>query len=127
MLDYSGASLAGLAWVAWHGSSGAHTADLTDAERLAQAALAAWQRQGVPYPFYWQALWPLIGVALAGERHADAISHARRLLEPGQQVLPPDLAVLVQAAVDAWDAGRTAAAADRLCAALELAQRTHFS
>ncbi|MBP8293896.1 MAG: AAA family ATPase, partial [Caldilineaceae bacterium] len=127
MLDYSGASLAGLAWVTWHGSSGAHTADLTDAERLAQAALAAWQRQGVPYPFYWQALWPLIGVALAGERHADAISHARRLLEPGQQVLPPDLAVLVQAAVDAWDAGRTAAAADRLCAALELAQRTHFS
>ena len=112
MLDYSGASLAGLAWVAWRRSSGAPTAGLAEAERLAQAALEAWQQHGAPYPFYWQALWPLIGVALARERPADALTHARRLLEPGQQLLPPGLAALIQAAVDAWDAGRAAAAAE---------------
>ena len=48
------------------------------------AALEAWRRYSTPNPFYWQALWPLIGIALAQERPAEAIAHARRLHERGQ-------------------------------------------
>ena len=50
--------------------------DLPEAERLAQAALDAWRLQAMPYPFYWQALWPLIGVAVAQDRLADAVAYA---------------------------------------------------
>lgn len=127
MFDYRGACLAGLAWVAWQRSSGSPAAGMAEAERLAQAALEAWRAHAYPYPFYWQALWPLIGVSLAHERHADAIAHAQRLLDPGQQLLPSDLTGLVQSAVDAWRAGRSDPAIDRLRVALALAQQTHFS
>ena len=53
---------AGLAWVAWQGG------DLAKADQLAQTAIEAWRLFGWPYTHYWQALWPLIGVALAQDR-----------------------------------------------------------
>ena len=114
MLDYLGASQAGLAWVAWRrGAAIQQGASLAEAEHLALVALEAWCHYGTPYPFYWQALWPLIGVALAQERPAEAVAHARRLHEPGQQLLPADLAALTAAALDAWDAGQFDAARQR--------------
>ena len=96
MLDYLGASQAGLAWVAWRRG---------DTSPLLCAAWSKpngwrwprWRPGGataMPYPFYWQALWPLIGVALAQERPADAIAYARRLHDPSQQLLPAELAAL---------------------------------
>ena len=69
-----------------------------EAERLAQAALDAWRLQAMSYPFSWQALWPLIGVAVARDRMADAVVYARQLWEPDQQVLPSELEALLTAA-----------------------------
>ena len=60
----------------------------------------------MPYPFYWQALWPLIGVALAQDRPADAILYARQLCDPSQQILPWNIEEPLAAAVAAWDAGQ---------------------
>ena len=82
MLDYLGAGRANMAWLA------ARRGDLVEAERLGQAALEAWRTYAMPYPFYWQMLWPLIGVALAQDRPADAIPHVRQLCDPSQQLLP---------------------------------------
>ena len=128
-LDYLGASQANLAWVAWRRSDIASTpgVGLAETERLAQAAMATWRRCAAPYPFYWQALWPLIGVALAQDNAADAISHAQRLHEPDQQILTAELAALTTAALSTWDAGQTENAKILLRRALTVAQQTNFS
>ena len=121
MLAYIGANRAGLARVAWWRN------DLPAAERLAQAALDAWRLQAMPYPFCWQALWPLIGVAVAQDRMADAVAYARRLCEPDQQVLPSELEALLTAVAGAWDAGRPDEARDFLNRALAMAQQSNLS
>ena len=81
----------------------------------------------MPYPFYWQALWPLIGVALAQDRPADAISYARQLCDPSQQLLPLAIEEPLVAALAAWDAGQPDAARNLLHRALDLAQQINFS
>jgi DNA-binding SARP family transcriptional activator len=121
MLDYIGAAQAGLAWAAWRRD------DLAEAARLAQAALATWREHAAPYPLYWQALWPLLGMALAQERLAEAVSYARQLLQPEQQALPTRLEEPLAAALAAWDASRPDETRDFLHHALTTAQRIHFS
>ena len=121
MLDYLGAGQANLAWLA------VRQGYLVEAERLGQAALETWRTYAMPYPFYWQALWPLIGVALAQDRPADAISYARQLCDPSQQALPPAIEEPLVAALAAWDAGQPDAARNLLHRALDLAQQTNFS
>jgi len=121
MLEYVGACRAGLAWVAWR------RRDLVEAGRLAEAALEAWAAHTAPYPFCWQALWPLIGAALANGRLIEAAGHARRLCDSEQQLLPPDLAEPLAAALSAWDAGRAAEAGDLLRRALDRAQQENYS
>ena len=81
----------------------------------------------MPYPFYWQALWPLIGVALAQDRPADAIFHAQKLCDPSQQILPSDIEEPLAAALAAWEAGQPDEARDSSSSALDLAQQMNFS
>jgi DNA-binding SARP family transcriptional activator/tetratricopeptide (TPR) repeat protein len=121
MLVYVGASRAGLAWAAWQRH------DLADVERRARQALATWQKYAGSYPLYWQALWPLIGVALAQGPIADAIPHARTLCAPEQQALPAALAEPLAAAWAAWDAGQPDDARQKLQSAVDLAQQMNFS
>ncbi len=121
MLDYSGASQAGLAWVAWR------RGNLAEAKSLAQAAVENWRRLAAPYPFLWQALWPLLGVALAQDQPADAIAYARQLCDPDQQVLPLAVEVPLVAALAAWDADQGCQARDLLQGALDTAQQVAVS
>jgi DNA-binding SARP family transcriptional activator len=121
MFDYIGAAQAGLAWVAWRRD------DLAEAARLAQAAQAAWREHATPYPLYWQALWPLLGIALAQEHLVEAISYARQLLQPEQQALPTGLEEPLAAALAAWDASRPDQTRDFLHHALFTAEQMHFS
>ena len=129
MYDYIGAGQAGLAWVAWQRSlaAAAPAASLAEAERRGQLALEAWQQHPAIYPLHWQALWPLLGVALAQGRLADAIPHARTLCAPEQQILPAALAEPLAAALAAWDAGQTDEAHQNLQYAVDSAQMTRFS
>jgi hypothetical protein len=121
MLDYLGAGQANLAWLAVRqGYRG-------EAERLGRAALETWRTYAMPYPFYWQALWPLIGVALAQDRPADAISCARQLCDPSQQVLPPAIEQPLVAALANWNAGQSDEARNLLHRALDVAQQIDFS
>lgn len=99
MHDYLGAALASLAWLAWRQGR------LDEAARLGRQAQHEWSAMA-HYPFQWQALWPLIGVALAQERDAEAIAHARRLLDPGQQALAPTIEAPLASALVAWEAQR---------------------
>jgi eukaryotic-like serine/threonine-protein kinase len=121
MFEYAGASQAGLAWVAWR------RGDLAEGERLGQEALNAWRQHTLPYPFYWQVGWPLMGIALARDDLGEAIRHAQRLRDPEQQFLPATLAEPLTGALAAWDAGRSDEARHLLHHALATAQQMHFS
>ncbi len=121
MLDYLGAGQANLAWLA------VRQGYLVEGERLGQAALEIWRTYAMPYPFYWQALWPLIGAALTQDRLTDAIAYARQLRDPSQQILPPAIDEPLLAALISWDAGQPEAARNLLHRALDLAKQLNFS
>jgi DNA-binding SARP family transcriptional activator len=121
MFDYIGLSQASLAWAAWQQE------DLSASERLAQLALAAWHKHKLPYPLRWQALWPLLGVALTQARLEDAVSYARQLCDPAQQPLPTSLETPLTKALTAWEAGQSAEAHNLLHHALTTAKQTNFS
>ncbi|PDV98239.1 ATP-binding protein [Candidatus Chloroploca asiatica] len=112
MHDYRGAALANLAWLAWQRDK------LAEAQRLAQQAQQAWATHMGHYPLCWQALWPLIGIALAQGRDAEAIDAARHLLAPGQQALAPEIEVPLVAALEAWAVPRPVEARELLECAL---------
>lgn len=116
MPDYIGAAHANLAWLAWR------TADLAEARRRGQQALAAWQTTALVFSSQWTGLWPLIGVALAEGQVAEAVAHARALLDPRQQRTPEPLEALLEAAVRGADAGDLAAARAALARAEEPAR-----
>ena len=95
MPDYVAAAKGNQAWLAWR------RRDLPAAEQRGQEALALWRQSPLVYPFQWQALWPLIAVALARGREDEAWAHAQALLEPTQQRLPDELNAALEAAVQA--------------------------
>ena len=115
MPDYIAASRANQAWLAWRKE------DLAAAEQLCQEALAQWRQSPLVYPFQWQALWPLLAVALAWGREDEAWAHARSLLEPAQQRLPDSLNAALEAALAAKAANRSAEASGHLHRAAAIA------
>ena len=88
------------AWVAWRDDN------VGEAETYARAALDEWQREQQITPYQWTGLWPLIGVALAQERLAEAMDYVHMLLAPTQQRPPETLLTMLEAAVQAWDTGQ---------------------
>jgi hypothetical protein len=121
MLNYVGAAEAGLAWVAWRAGATA------EAGRLARAALASWARFEQVNPLQWQALWPLLGLALERDEVAEAIDHAGALLRPEQQALPDAVAGPLAAGLAAWAGGQAAAAGAHLAQALATARRMNYT
>jgi tetratricopeptide (TPR) repeat protein len=116
MPDYVAAAKGNQAWLAWRRQ------DLPTAEQRGQEALDLWRQSSLVYPFQWQALWPLIAVALAQGRGDDACGHAQALLDPAQQRLPDDLAAALRAAVEAKADDQAGAACPHLDQALALAR-----
>lgn len=82
MPDYVAASRGNLAWCAWRRD------DLSQVLQLAQEALSTWEKSPLVYPFQWQALWPLLGMALRTSNENDALKYLDMLLEPRQQPPP---------------------------------------
>jgi tetratricopeptide (TPR) repeat protein len=116
MDEYIATATANLAWVAWR------QGDVAQAREGAQAALELWNRNPIVYPFRWTALWPLLAMALEEDQIAEALEHARALLEPAQQRLPDTLTALLDDAIRAWQRARPEIAAAHLRRAVQLAQ-----
>jgi tetratricopeptide (TPR) repeat protein len=95
-LTYIGTARGNLAWVAWR------EGDRTQALEHGRAALELAQRFRLG-PFHWMWLCPLIAVALADDRIADAVAYAAGLVDPTQQRLPHSLEATLEGAMAAWE------------------------
>jgi len=110
---YVGVAKANLAWLHYRAGT------LDEAVREGRVALDQWR--SFAYPLAWLAHWPLLAVATSRGQTAQAMDHARAMLDPGQQRLPEPLTAALEEAVHAWDEGRPESAHERLTVALHLA------
>src|SRR5262249_12718230 len=88
-----------LGWIAWCAG------DETTAVAEAKVALEVWT-EGVPYPFKWMALWPLIAIAIECKDVSAAAKYSQQLLDPPQQPLPPELAACVAEIINAHNSAQ---------------------
>ncbi len=116
-LFYAGVDKSTLGWVAWR------RGDFSQAKSLCEQALMT-GFEGLPVLSL--ALAPLLGVALRDQQVAAAIGYARRMLAPGQPLLPGDVTRSFQQAIDAWDSGDPTPAQQFLEHATSLARSTGY-
>ncbi len=108
------------AWVAWRDGN------MVEAEAYGRASLEDRQHQQRVNAFQWVGLWPLIGVVLAQEKITEAMNYVRMLLDPTQQPPPEKLSALLEAALQAWDAGQQEEACSLLQQAVPLAKEMGY-
>ena len=120
MNEYIGAAEANLAWVAWR------SGDEVAARTHGQAALDAWRRYNGEYMFEWIGRWPLMAMELVEDDLADAIAHARVLLDERQKRMPSPIESALEAALCAREAGDSVASRSFLETAAELASAHHY-
>ena len=101
-VQYIGAAKANLAWVALRdGQRG-------EAEQSGRQALDCWAPLANAYGLRWQAIWPLLWLALERNDLTEAKALADQLLARSQQLPPPDLLALLERIVhDSTDEGET--------------------
>jgi tetratricopeptide (TPR) repeat protein len=115
-LFYKGVAQANLAWIAYRNGR------YTEAAALGDAVMARWQ--GVPYPLYWVALWPVLGTAVTQDNLEKAVNQAEAMLHPIQQKLPERITAVLQQAITAWETNQPQSAQTHLRQAIQLAQET---
>jgi hypothetical protein len=120
MPDYVAAAKGNQAWLAWR------RGNLVRVEQLGQEALTLWQQSPLVYPFQWQAIWPLVAVALAQGHEDEAWAYAQGLIEPTQQYLPDELNNLLEVAIQAKAEGQAGSARSHLDRAIKLAQEMGY-
>jgi DNA-binding SARP family transcriptional activator len=120
MPEYVAAAKGNLAWIAWR------RRDLLTTEQRGQEALVLWRQSPLVYPFQWQALWPLIAVALAQKHEYKAWDYTKALLKPTQQLLPDILSTSLKKAVQAKAKGQVKVAQIHLNRAIESAQEIGY-
>jgi len=76
--------------------------------------------------YRWVYLFPLIAARLGAGAVKEAVTAARRILDPAQQALPADLSAALEAATNAWDHGEPTAATQHLEDALRLAHDLYY-
>ena len=77
--------------------------------------------------YQWVYLFPLLAARLQAGEIAEAVSAARQITDPSQQLLPDDLTVALAAACESWDQGDPARTARHLTEALAVARtRAYF-
>ncbi|HUA03904.1 MAG TPA: BTAD domain-containing putative transcriptional regulator [Solirubrobacteraceae bacterium] len=121
MLEYVAQARATLSWTAWH--SGDHDR----AAELARAAWTDWDDFFNIRVVAWMPLWPLLNVALAKDADAEAVEHARTILDPTRQPMPHKLKSRLAQAATAWDRGDTRFARTLLERASALATRDGYA
>lgn len=104
MVEYIAMAKANLSWLAWREER------FQDVDLLGSEALALWHGMDDPYGVDWQALLPMIAVAVVQGRSEQAVGHVRNLFGENQHPLPPALvaaATMVISASENRDAAIT--------------------
>jgi DNA-binding SARP family transcriptional activator len=114
-LDYAGVAHANLAWLAWRAG------DLPAVHQEGDAALENWQLAGTSAPFYWLAVWPLIGASIKEGYLEQAFAYAAMLMDDSQQPQPQAIHKWLAGAFAAWQGGHGVQARAHLDAALSAA------
>ncbi len=109
-----------LAWVAWRDGN------LAKAQEQGHAALAAIQQIQFPMPMKWIGLWPLLGVCLANDEIAPAVTYAQTMLGPNELRLPDEITAVLQQTITTWENNQPDSARSNLKQALRLAQIYHY-
>ena len=110
---YIGVAKANLAWLSFcHGNVD---------EVLREGSVALEQWRPFPYPLEWLARWPLLAVVLGQGRIADAVGHARAMLDPAQQRLPDAVTAILEKAVQAREGEEPGSAEQYLRQSIALA------
>lgn len=119
------AGLAGImaceAWLAWQDGHPNEVIRLAD--QIAQSeptSIGSGSHQR------WVYLFPLIAARLDSGAVAEAVTAARQILDPAQQLLPDDLTAALDAASAAWDQREPGAAEQHLKSALLLAHHLNY-
>lgn len=100
--------------------------NMVEAEIFGRTSLEDRQPQPRANAFQWVGLWPLIGVALAQEKSAEAMDYVRMLLDPSQQLPPESLLTPLAATIQTWDAGQHEVARSHLQQAVPLAEEMGY-
>jgi serine/threonine protein kinase/tetratricopeptide (TPR) repeat protein len=116
MIEYVGMAQANLAWAERRDGR------IMEARELGESAWATMQKTPQVQMFPWVAGWPLLAINLVEGRGADAIEYARGLLNPTAHPQPEEIAIPLQAAIEAWEQGRGEDANMHLTKAAELAE-----
>ncbi len=85
MVEYVAMAKASLSWLAWSEKR------YSDAKSLGQEALKLWHEMEDPYGVDWEALLPLIAIAVAERKWDEAIEYTRGLFGENQHPIPPRL------------------------------------
>lgn len=123
MPEYVGAAHANLAWLAWR------EGDFITMDAQAHLAVAAWALlpQGhASLRFQWTCFFPLIDASLQRNLLEEAVGFARRLLGPGQQRLPDDLATALARGAASWGDGARDQTRQHLDLALQIAKSRRY-
>jgi hypothetical protein len=120
MPDYTAAAYGNQAWLA------CRMGDWSMVERKAQEALGNWQKSPLVYPFQWQAIWPLMSVAMARHHENRVRFYASALLEPTQQLLPLELHTRLDSFWIANQEGRSSDASQQINCAMQLARQMGY-
>jgi hypothetical protein len=121
MREYVLQATATLAWAAWR------EADAESAELHARTAWTGWDDVlPIWQVFGWMPLWPLLAVEFARGGDGVAIAHARTIIEPTRQPMPPELESLLAEAVAAHERGDAELRHARLADAAALAVRDGY-
>ena len=99
--------------------------DETTAGVEAKAALEVWA-EGVPYPFKWMALWPLIAIAIECKDVSAVVKYSQQLLDPPQQPLPPELAACLAEIINAHKSAQEKEALETAGHAVQLARKLKY-
>ena len=100
-VQYVGAAKANLAWVALRDGQ------RVEAEQLGRQALDCWTPLANAYGLRWQAIWPLLWLALERDDLDEAKALADQLLAHSQQLPPTDLRPMLERMVnDSTDKGQ---------------------
>ena len=113
--------LAIAAWLAWQDG---HPDEVL---RLA-AEIKQFERKalGTGAMYDWVYLFPLLAARLQAGEIAEAVSAARQIIDPAQQLLPDDLTTPLAAACECWDQGDQARTAQHLEEALAVARTRDY-